>query len=123
MNVVVLIGRLGAKPELKYTPHGLPVATFSIAVDRPGKDKGTDWFNVTAWRQSAEYAAQYLDKGALVAVDGRLEQNKWQAQDGQKRETVRVQANRVQGLGARQQAGEQADAPAHDPDTDNPFGE
>jgi len=102
MNVVVLIGRLVADPELRYTPNGIAVATLRIAVDRRQKtetgEKVSDFFNVVAWRQSAEYAANYLNKGRLVAVQGRLQQRNWVQQDGQKRSVVEVLADSVQGL-------------------------
>jgi single-strand DNA-binding protein len=101
MNVVVLIGRMVADPELKYTPSGLAVCSFRIAVDRRFKKEGeqtADFIDVTAWKQSAEFAANYLTKGRLVAVEGRLQQRSWVQQDGQKRYKVEVVANSLQGL-------------------------
>ncbi len=103
LNQVVLIGRVGRDPELRYTPSGVAVATFSIAVNRPFKsqqtgESETDWFNIVTWRQSAEFAANYLGKGRLVAVEGRLQARSWVAQDGTKRNTVEVVAERVTGL-------------------------
>jgi single-strand DNA-binding protein len=101
MNVVVLIGRMVADPELKYTPSGLAVCSFRIAVDRRIKREGeqtADFIDVTAWKQQAEFAANYLGKGRLIAVEGRLQQRSWVQQDGQKRSKVEVIAHSVQGL-------------------------
>lgn len=102
MNVVALVGRLVADPELKYTPSGIAVATLRIAVDRRTKsetgEKSADFFNVVAWRHSAEFAANYLTKGRLVSVSGKLQQRSWVQQDGQKRSAVEVVADSLQGL-------------------------
>ncbi|MEN6415875.1 MAG: single-stranded DNA-binding protein [Armatimonadota bacterium] len=102
MNVVVLIGRLVADPELKYTPSGVAVCQMRIAVDRRFKsetgEKVADFFNVVAWRQRAEFAANYLGKGRLVAVEGSLQSRTWVQQDGQKRYSVEVVADNLQGL-------------------------
>ena len=102
MNVVVLIGRMVADPELKYTPSGIAVCSFRIAVDRRFKsqsgEKEADFIDVVAWKQSAEFAANYLTKGRLVGVHGRLQQRSWVQQDGQKRYKIEVVAESVQGL-------------------------
>lgn len=102
MNVVALIGRVVADPELRYTPSGLAVTTLRIAVDRRFKsqsgEKETDFFDVVAWRQSAEFAANYLTKGRLVGVTGSLQQRSWVQQDGQKRTKIEIVADALQGL-------------------------
>ncbi len=102
LNQVVLIGRMGRDPELKYTPSGVAVASFSIAVNRNFKSQSgeteTDWIDIVTWRQSAEFAANYLSKGRLVAVQGRMQVRTWVAQDGTKRKAVEVVADRVTGL-------------------------
>ncbi len=102
MNVVVLVGRLVADPELKYTPNGVAVCQLRIAVDRRFKNESgereSDFFDVVAWRQSAEFAANYLTKGRLIAVHGRLQSRSWVQQDGQKRSKVEVVADNIQGL-------------------------
>lgn len=102
LNVVVLIGRLVADPELKYTTSGVAVCSFTIALDRWTKsesgEKQTDFFDIVAWRHSAEFAANYLSKGRLVSVEGRLQQRSWVQQDGQKRYKTEVVANSLQGL-------------------------
>jgi single-strand DNA-binding protein len=102
INRVVLVGRLVADPELKYTPSGVPVASLRIAVDRPftsaSGERETDFINVVAWRQSAEFAANYLAKGRLIAVDGRLQIRQWTTQDGQRRQSAEVVSDRLQAL-------------------------
>src|SRR5687768_16951697 len=103
LNKVILIGRLATDPELKYTPSGVAVTTFRIAVDRrmsknAAGEKETDFIDIVAWRQSAEFAANYLNKGRLVAVDGRLQIRSWVAQDGTKRRTAEVVANDLRSL-------------------------
>ena len=102
LNRVILVGRLVADPELRYTPSGVPVASFRLAVDRQFKSQGgereTDFINIVAWRRSAEFAANYLGKGRLVAVEGRLQIRQWTTQDGQRRTTAEVVADNVQGL-------------------------
>ncbi len=116
MNLVALIGRMVADPELRYTPSGVAVTTFTIAVDRRFKsesgEKQTDFFDIVAWRQSAEFASNYLSKGRLVAVTGRLQQRSWVQQDGQKRSKIEVVADNLQGLDKPQ--GAQGGAPSAD---------
>jgi len=106
LNRVVLIGRLATDPELKYTPSGIAVTQFRIAVDRPmsaearqsGQEKQADFISIVAWRQSAEFAANYLGKGRLVAVDGRLQVREYVTQDGQKRRDAEVVADNLKSL-------------------------
>lgn len=103
LNRVVLIGRLTRDPESQYTPNGVALAKFTIAVDRPTKnqetgEKETDFINIVAWRRTAEFVTQYITKGRLVAVDGRLQIRSWVAQDGQKRYMTEVVADNVEGL-------------------------
>src|SRR5438128_3882593 len=103
LNKVILIGRLATDPELRYTPSGVAVTSFRIAVDRPvarneAGEKETDFIDIVAWRHSAEFAANYLNKGRLVAIDGRLEIRNWVAQDGTKRRNAEVVANDLRSL-------------------------
>lgn len=101
LNRIVLIGRLTSDPELKYTPSGKAVATFAIAVDRRPNAQGereTDFIQIVAWNQSAEFAGNYLTKGRLIAVDGRLQIRSWVAQDGTRRKTSEVVAETLRGL-------------------------
>jgi len=106
LNRVVLIGRLTRDPEMRYTPQGIAVATMGIAVDRFTKDDQgeyeTDFFNIVAWRRSAEFASNYLKKGRLVSVDGRLQARSWVEQtSGQKRTVYEIVAENIQGLDKR----------------------
>ena len=102
MNVVALIGRLTRDPEKRVIPSGNSVVEFSIAVDKQfGKKEGEPdayFFRVKAWGKTADFVANYLTKGRLVAVSGRLEQRKYQASDGTNREVVEIVAENVQGL-------------------------
>jgi single-strand DNA-binding protein len=132
MNTVCLIGRLVADPELKYTPSGTAVCNFRIAVDRRFKsesgEKQTDFFDVVAWRQSAEFAANYLGKGRLVSVTGTLQQRSWVQQDGQKRSKIEVVAEQLQGLDKAQEqqgaASSRSEQPAEPQGDDyDPFAE
>src|SRR5579871_2974794 len=95
LNRVVLIGRLTRDPEMKYTTNGVPVAQFGIAVNRYTKNEQgeyeTDFFNIVAWRRTAEFVSNYLTKGRLVAVDGRLQTRSWvDQQSGQKRTAYEI---------------------------------
>src|SRR5882757_11168540 len=103
LNRIVLIGRLTRDPESQYTPSGVALAKFSIAVDRPTKnqetgERETDFIDIVAWRRTAEFVTQYIGKGRLVAVEGRLQIRSWVAQDGSKRRSAEVIADSVQGL-------------------------
>ena len=100
MNNVVMIGRLTRDPELRFTAgSGKAVATFSIAVDRPfSKNKEADFFRVVIWGKSGENCANYLAKGRLVAVQGRLQNNNYETNTGEKRYSTEVIADRVEFL-------------------------
>lgn len=102
LNVVVLIGRVATDPELKYTPSGIAVTSFRIAVNRGFKKEGaeqeTDFIDVVAWRKTAEFVSSYLNKGRLVAVQGRLQIRTWVTDDGGKRSKAEVVADQVRGL-------------------------
>lgn len=105
MNVVCLIGRLGKDPELRVTQSGTSVARFSIAVDRRDENKTTDWFEITCFGKVAENTGQYMRKGCMVGITGRLQQDKWQDRNsGQNRSKVSIIANQVDFLS---RAGEQ----------------
>ena len=101
-NKAILVGRLCNDPELRYTPSGVAVANFRLAVDRqftnPQGERETDFIDIVAWRQDAEFAANYLTKGRLVLIDGRIQVRNWTTQDGQRRRNVEVVADRVRGL-------------------------
>ena len=101
LNKVMLIGNLGADPEMRFTPSGNPVTTFRIAVNRvynspDGERKEeTEWFSITAWGKLAETCNQYLTKGQKVYCEGRLHTRSWDGQDGQKHYRTEVIASQV----------------------------
>ncbi len=105
INNVVLVGRLANDPELTYTPSGTAVAKFRLAVNRPprsGSDQQeTDWLNIVTFGRTAETCAQYLNKGALVGVEGRVQSSSWERQDGTRGYSVEINALRVQFLESR----------------------
>jgi len=111
LNRIILIGRLTRDPELKYTPSGLPVAHFGLAVDRPFKnaqgERDVDFFNIVAWRQRAEFVSQYASKGRLIAVEGRVEIRSFVGQDGVKRNATDIVAENVQLLDSARDSGAQ----------------
>ena len=101
INKVILVGRLSSDVDLRYTPSGSPVAKFGLAVGGKPKQDGSDsvsFFNVVVWGKTAENCSNYLSKGKQVAIDGHLEQRSWTAQDGAKRSSVEVIAERVEFL-------------------------
>jgi single-strand DNA-binding protein len=112
LNKVILIGRLTRDPELRFTPNtGTAVATFGLAVDRVGKNSGVDFINIAVWEKQAETCAQYLKKGRLVAVVGRLSVRSYE-KDGQKRSFTEVVAEQVRFLSpANREGGLQGDKP------------
>ena len=103
VNRIVLVGRLTRDPESQYTTNGVAIAKFGIAVDRFSKnpetgEKETDFIDIVTFRRTAEFVTQYLTKGTLVAIEGRLQIRSWVAQDGTKRKAAEVVADNVQGL-------------------------
>jgi single-strand DNA-binding protein len=122
LNKAMLIGRLTRDPEMRYTPKGDPVTSFSLATNRYGqspegeKREFTDYHNIVVWnvgrRNLAELCGQYLHKGSLVYIEGRLQTRSWEGQDGQKRKTTEVVATEVQFLESRAQSGGGAPAGA-----------
>ncbi len=105
INKVILIGNLGADPEIRYTPSGTAVANFSVAtsekwVNKQGeKQERTEWHRIVAWGKLGEFCGQYLAKGKQVYVEGRLRTRSWEDRDGNKRWTTEVIAQRLQLLG------------------------
>ncbi|NMC81527.1 MAG: single-stranded DNA-binding protein [Armatimonadetes bacterium] len=123
LNKVILIGRLTRDPELRYTPSGVALCTFTLAVDRSftsqGGERETDFIGIKVWREQGERVNQYMAKGRLVAVEGRLETRSWVGQDGQKRYGFDIVAENVQFLD-RAPDGQQGrrEAPEAGPDTE-----
>src|SRR5947209_15594945 len=99
VNKVILVGRLGRDPELKYTANGVPFCRFSMATDDVWNDKSsgerqerTEWHNIVAWDRLAEICNQYLTKGKLVYIEGALQTREWDDQEGNKRKTTEIRA-------------------------------
>ncbi|HPF43601.1 MAG TPA: single-stranded DNA-binding protein [Syntrophomonadaceae bacterium] len=98
LNRVILIGRLTRDPELRYLQNGTAVATFTLAVNRKYNKEETDFIDIVAWRQLAEHCANYLSKGRLVAVEGRLQIRSYEDKEGQKRKVTEIVADDVRFL-------------------------
>ena len=110
LNKVMVIGHLGKDPEMRFTPSGRPVTTFSVAVSRSwntadGERRSeTEWFNIVAWGNLAEICNQYLHKGQQVYIEGRLQTRNWDDKEGKKHTSVEVVANEMLMLGDRRDA-------------------
>lgn len=111
LNRVILIGRLTRDPELRYTANGTAVSSFSIAVDRPFTNqqgqREADFIRIVTWQKLAETCANYLGKGRLIAVEGRLQVRSYDTPDGQKRQTAEVVAESVRFLDRAREGQEQ----------------
>jgi len=107
VNKVILVGNLGADPELKYTPSNRPVCNLSVATNEVWKDKGgqkqerTEWHRVNVWGDQAEHCSKYLVKGRMVYVEGRIQTRSWDDKEGKKRYSTEVVADRVVFLGGQ----------------------
>jgi single-strand DNA-binding protein len=113
LSKIQIIGNLGRDPELRYTPSGRPVASFTVAVNQSTKNQqtnewieSTDWFRVSIWGERGERAAENLRKGSRVFVDGRFRAREYEANDGQKRMSLDITADTVLGLDKREQGPE-----------------
>ncbi len=94
LNKAILMGRLTADPELRHTQSNIPVTSFTLAVDRTfGQDKQTDFLDIVAWRNTAEFVSKWFRKGMLVAVSGRIQTRTWEDKQGNKRKSVEVVAD------------------------------
>jgi len=136
VNKVILVGRLGADPEVRYTPDGMNITNFRLATDEQRKDKNGDRVKVTEWHRIvtfgklAEICGNYLAKGKMVYVEGRIRTNAWEDKEGVKRYTTEIIASDMRmldskGMGRGPESGEEASAPASAfgpaPDEDVPF--
>ena len=106
LNRIVVMGRLGRDPEIRYTQSGTPVASFSLAVDRDFTDQATgkritDWIDVVAWGNRATFAEKYFHKGQLAVVEGRLQIRDYVGRDGGKRRAVEIVAENIYFAGAK----------------------
>lgn len=124
LNKVMIIGHLGRDPEMRYTPSGRPVTTFTVATSRSWntvdgeRHQETEWFNVVAWGNLAEICKQYLTKGQQVYIEGRLQTRHWEDKEGNKHSSVEIVANEMMMLGdrrdssnAEKHSGESVDEP------------
>lgn len=113
MNRVCLMGRIGRDLELKKTNSGVSVVSFPLAVDRNGKEGGTDWIDCVAWRGTAEVLCNYADKGRMIVVEGRLQMRDWTDKNGNKRRSYEVQADSVYFADNRRSEGNNTAAPQY----------
>ena len=115
MNKVVLIGRLTRDPELRYTGSNIPVATFSLAVNRnfsnQNGEREADFINIVVWRKQAENVKNYLTQGSQVAIDGRIQTRSYDDQNGGKRYVTEVVADNVEFLGSKKDGNSKGDEP------------
>jgi single-strand DNA-binding protein len=137
VNKVILVGNLGADPEVRYTPSGVAWANFSIATTETWKDKNTgekkeqtEWHRIVVWRRLAEICGEYLHKGRQVYIEGKLQTRSWEDKDGNKRWTTEVVASEMKMLGSpgergggTQSGGDQfpPEPPGNLPEDDIPF--
>ncbi len=133
LNIAAIMGRLTADPELRTTQNGISVTSFTLAVDRSyaprGEERQTDFINVVAWRNTAEFVCKYFTKGQMMAVDGSIQTRNYEDRQGNRRTAVEVVANNVNFCGSRRESGgaqaSQGDissdtAPARRPSYDEP---
>lgn len=125
LNRIILSGRLTRDPELRHTPSGTPVASFSLAVNRDFKDKATgetpvDFIDIVAWRHTGEFAANYFAKGSMAVVEGRLQIRDWTDREGGRRRTAEVVASNIYFGGSAKKS---APAPAANTDATPPTSE
>jgi len=136
INKVILVGRLGRDPEVRYTPNGVPVANFSIATSEEWKDKDTgekrertEWHRIEAWRRLGEICGEYLHKGKQVYIEGKLQTDSWEDRDGNKRYTTKIVAQSMQMLDSAGKGGSAesvderhpVEEPVNIPEDDIPF--
>ncbi len=135
VNKVILIGNLGADPEIRYTPSGTAVANFNVATheqwtNKSGeKEEKTEWHRIVAWARLGEICGEYLHKGSQVYIEGRLQTKAWEDRDGNKRYTTEIIALAMQMLGSPRKEGEAtsmeerypAEEPISIPNDDIPF--
>jgi len=127
MNKAILIGNLGADPELRYTTGGTAVCNFSLATNEKWTDKSgakkerVEWHRIVVWDKQGESCKEYLTKGRQVCVEGKLQTRQWEDKDGVKKYTTEVVAQRVEFLGGKGEGGGRRDEPPPVDDDDVPF--
>ncbi len=126
LNKVILIGRLGADPEIRYTPDGTMVTNFRLATDEQWKTKTgektqkTEWHRIVTFRKLAEICGNYLQKGSLVYIEGRIQTRSWEDKDGTKRYATEIIANQMKMLSGKKEQSE-SDHSRYEQDDDIPF--
>jgi single-strand DNA-binding protein len=126
VNRVILVGRLGRDPEMRYTSAGQAVCNFSMATDETYKDrngerqKRTEWHKIVVWAKQAEIAQQYLKKGSLVYIEGRIQSRQWDDKEGQKRTSYEIVCNNFRMLGGRAEAAAAGIGPGVSADVEAP---
>ena len=127
LNKVMIIGRVGRDPEMRYTPSGRPVTTFSISTSRTWnsadgqKRTETEWFNVVAWSNLAEICKQYLTKDRLVFIEGRLQTRHWDDPEGNKHSAIEIVANEMIMLDERRESSQTAESFEESGEDEFPF--
>jgi len=127
LNKVLIIGRVGRDPEMRYTPSGRPVTTFSLSTSRSwntadgGRRTETEWFNVVAWSNLAEICKQHLSKDRLVYIEGRLQTRHWEDQDGNKHTSTEIVANEMILLDERREANQSSEGIEESGEDEYPF--
>jgi single-strand DNA-binding protein len=120
LNKVMIIGHLGRDPEMRYTPSGRPVTTFTVATSRSWntadgeRHTETEWFNVVTWGNLAEICKQHLTKGQQVYIEGRLQTRRWEDTEGIKHTSIEIVANEMMMLGERREGNQTPAAESHD---------
>lgn len=119
LNTAAIMGRLVADPELKHTPSGVAVTSFTLAVDRnyakPGEERQTDWIDVVAWRGTAEFICKYFTKGRMIAVSGFLQTRVWEDRYGAKHKAVELVAQQVSFCGDKAKDGDRGETAGQPP--------
>lgn len=127
LNKVMIIGNLGRDPEMRYTPSGRPVTTFSVATSRTWNTADgerrveTEWFNIVAWSSLAEICKQYLSKGRQVYIEGRLQTRHWDDAEGNKHTSVEIVANEMIILGDRRETTDTSEGNGMSEEDEFPF--
>lgn len=120
LNCAIIMGRLTTDPELKTTTNGISVTSFTVAVDRnyqkPGQERQTDFINVVAWRQTAEFVTRYFRKGQMIAVQGSIQVRGYEDRNGNKRNAVEIIANEVSFCGSKAEQGSQRNPAEYPPE-------
>lgn len=125
MNSISIIGRLTADPELRKTQSGIPVASFTLAVDRPRVKETTDFFNCVAWRQTGEFVARYFTKGRKMGVTGSMQSRRYEDKEGNKRTVWELVVDHVDFCDSKKNTDGPSwvpDDPANDDDPNDPMG-